>query len=117
MDNSKCVILVPIGQRADPECDEVLRQLDADGYKVWRFIGCSQIDLARNILSVMALSKGFEELFWIDSDIIFAKEDVDRLRNHNLPIVCGLYTQRVSRSLSCYYVGDGSFTMARTEGS
>lgn len=48
-----------------------------------------------------ALHDGFEETMWIDTDIGFKADDVERLRTHNLPIVAGLYPQPAARSLAC----------------
>ena len=44
--------------------------------------------MIRNRLATEALADGFEELMWIDADIAFDPRSVDRLRSHNLPIVC-----------------------------
>lgn len=71
MDNAKCAILVPVARRVEPHCDLALRQLEAAGYPVRRLYGYSQIDRARNRLATDALAEGFDELFWIDSDMAF----------------------------------------------
>ena len=61
-----------------------LRELERRGYPVWRSFGCSAIDFARSRLATQALSQGFEETLWIDSDIVFDPDDVDRLRETKL---------------------------------
>jgi len=96
MDNSTCVILVPVSTHVEPECEERLDLLEKRGYEVWRLIGRGGVDHSRSLLATMALAKGFKELFWIDADVIFDPEDVDRFRSHNLPIVGGIYAQRVA---------------------
>jgi hypothetical protein len=48
-----------------------------------------------------ALNSHFAETMWIDTDIGFDADAVDRLREHRLPIVCGLYAQPGARSLAC----------------
>jgi hypothetical protein len=68
---SPCVILVPIGSSIDPACEEGLRELERRGYGVWRVRGYSAIDAARNQLATDALARGYQELMWIDSDIVF----------------------------------------------
>jgi hypothetical protein len=68
--SSRCVILVPIGGVIDPGCEDALRELARRGYPVWRVHGYSAIDAARNQMASDALAQGFDELMWIDSDIV-----------------------------------------------
>ena len=89
---SRCVVLVPIGGAIDPGCEDALRELERRGYAVWRVRGYSALDAARNQMASDALAQGFDELMWIDADIVFAADDVDKLRRHDLPLVCGIYT-------------------------
>jgi hypothetical protein len=100
MDNSLCVVLVPVIHHIEPHCDLSLRQLEARGYAVRRWYGCSQIDLARSRLATEALEEGFEELMWVDADIAFEPHAVERLRAHGLPVVCGLYPSKVDRKIT-----------------
>ena len=99
---AKCVVLVPVGGHIEPGCDAALRQLEALGYAVRRVGGYAAIDQARNQMATDALTDGFEELMWIDSDVVFQAEDVERLRSHGLPIVCGIYPKKGVRALSCH---------------
>src|SRR5580704_4999100 len=93
-DRSKCVILVPISSRLEPETDASLRILVDRGYKAQTLCGSSQVDLARSSLASWALAEGFAETIWIDSDIAFDPDDVDRIRELDLPFVAGLYVQK-----------------------
>lgn len=102
MDNSKCVILVPVGSAIEAECDDALRKLEARGYPVRRVYGYAAIDQARSQMATDALGDGFDELMWIDSDILFDPESVDRLRSHDLPFVAGIYPKKAARALSCH---------------
>ena len=101
---SACVILVPIAGTIDPACDEALRHLERRGHTVWRVRGYSAIDAARNPMATDALHQGFDELMWIDSDIAFHPDDVERLRAHNLPITCGLYPKKGPRQFACDFL-------------
>jgi hypothetical protein len=83
-----------------------LRQLESRGYPVRRLYGYSQIDRARNRLATDAVADGFEELMWIDSDMAFLPESVDRLRSHDLPLVCGLYPTKIERRLTSLVLPD-----------
>lgn len=90
--NSKdCIILVPVSHAIEPDCDAALRSLEKLGYPVWRCYGFSAIDQGRNVMAQTALDKGYKELMWIDSDVIFQTSDVGLLRKKNLPVSCGIY--------------------------
>ena len=49
---------------------------------------------------------GFEETLWIDSDIGFNPDDVERLRSHQLPVVAGIYAKKAKRELACKFLED-----------
>ena len=46
--------------------------------------------------------EGFEETFWIDSDIEFEPDAVDRIRSHGLPICCGIYARKGARATAAH---------------
>lgn len=90
--NKNCVILVPCNGGIEFKTDESLRILESRGYEVWRVPGYSAIDQGRNRISYDAIyRRKFEEIFWIDSDIFFDPDDVDRIRSYDLPIVGAAY--------------------------
>src|SRR5438552_3943785 len=99
--NSSCVILVPLFGQTASKCEAGLRELEKNGYPVRRVGGFSAIDQGRNQIAGDALRDGFEETIWIDTDIGFEAEAVERLRSHKLPIVAGLFPQPGARSLAC----------------
>jgi hypothetical protein len=101
---SRCVILVPVGGAIEHECDEALRELERRGYPVWRVRGYAAVDAARNQMATDALAQGFDELMWVDSDVVFRPEDVERLRSHRLPLVCGLYAKKSKREMACAFL-------------
>lgn len=78
-----------------------MRALEQRGYAVWRVRGYSAIDAARSQMATDALAQGFDELIWIDSDVAFDPNDVDRLRSHGRPFVCGIYPKKSRRELAC----------------
>ncbi|MFO0802841.1 MAG: class I SAM-dependent methyltransferase [Gemmataceae bacterium] len=100
---SSCVVLVPISTAVEPDCDESLRELERRGYAVRRLRGGSAIDSVRNQMATDALGAGFAELMWIDSDIVFDPQDVERLRDHQLPITCGLYPKKGPTEFACEF--------------
>lgn len=100
-ENKDCVILVPVGSHVESACEKGLRELENRGYEVRRVYGYAAVDQARNQMATDALNQGFSELMWIDSDIAFDPDSVERLRSHQLPICCGLYAKKGRRAFAC----------------
>lgn len=93
-DTSRCAVLVPVFGSIEPEVDDKLRELANRGYKVRILRGSSQIDLARSTLATRAIRDGFTETMWIDADVVFDPNDVDRIRSHGKPFTAGLYVKK-----------------------
>jgi len=102
LDPRRCVILVPFAGQILPHCERALKELERRGYAVWRVGGYAAIDQGRNQMATDALRAGFEETMWVDADIDFHPDAVERLRSHRLPIVCGIYPQKGKRALACH---------------
>jgi hypothetical protein len=115
LDPRRCVILVPFSGFIHQDCDMALKELERRGYEVRRVGGYAAIDQGRNQMATDALIQGFEETMWIDSDVIFHPDDIDRLRSHALPIVCGIYPQKGKRALASH-VAPGTPRMTFGEG-
>lgn len=117
VDAKRCVILVPFQGRIVSQCQTALVELERRGYTVRRIEGYSAIDQARNQLASDALADGFEETFWIDSDVGFQPDDVARIRNHGLPLCCGIYPKKGKRELAVHIIpGTPSFQFGRKGG-
>jgi hypothetical protein len=101
---TSCVVLVPYLDHIEPQCEEGLRVLEARGYAVRRWASSAAIDRARSEIATRALSDGYEELMWIDSDIGFDPQAVDRIREHGLPVVAGIYSKRGVREAACTFL-------------
>ena len=99
-DPKKCVILVPVGGHIEAACEESLDLLKERGYTVRRVRGYADINQGRSQMATDALADGFDELMWIDSDVAFHPDDVDKLRNHKLPFVCGIYAKKGPREVA-----------------
>jgi hypothetical protein len=97
-----CLVLVPLYGPLAPRCEDGLRELERRGYTVRRVRGFSAVDQGRNQMASDALHSGVAETMWIDPDIGFEADDVERLRGHGLPLVAGIYPQPGSRSLACH---------------
>jgi len=116
-DPRRCAILVPFQGFIHAECDDALKALERRGYQVRRVGGYAAIDQGRNQMATDALLDGFEETLWIDSDIGFHPDDVERLRSHPDPMVCGIYPQKGKRALACHVMpGSPSLTFGQRGG-
>lgn len=89
-----CAVLVPISHHVEPDCERALRELERRGYPIVRGYGGSQIDFLRSQMASDFMREGFQETMWIDADISFQADDVERLRRHELPISCGMYPRK-----------------------
>jgi 3',5'-cyclic AMP phosphodiesterase CpdA len=98
----RCVVLVPYLTHVEPACDAGLRELERRGIAVRRHPSTAAVDRMRCELATTALADGFDELMWIDSDIAFDPDDVDRLRGHDLPIVGGIYAKKGVQDLAVH---------------
>ena len=61
-------------------------------------------DSPRNFIASNALAEGFDELVWIDPDVGFVADDVDRVRSHGLPFVVGLVAEPGRREFRCEFL-------------
>jgi len=91
-----------VASSIEPACEDGLRELERRGYTVRCVRGYAAIDQGRCQMATDALAEGFEETIWIDSDIGFSADDVEKLREHEKPIVCGIYPQKGRRALACH---------------
>jgi len=101
-DPGRCVVLVPFVGSIVPDCEAGLRELERRGYPVRRVGGYAAIDQGRSQMATDALADGFDETFWIDSDIGFHPDDVAKLRRHDLPVVAGIYPQKGTPRLTSH---------------
>jgi len=102
MDRRRCAVLVPFATSITPPCERALVELERRGYEVRRVGGYAAIDQGRNQMATDTLLDGYEETFWIDADVEFHPDAVDRLRSHRLPIVGGIYPQKGKRAIACH---------------
>ncbi len=113
----RAVVLVPVGGHVDPGCENGLRELERRGLTVRRVRGYSAIDAARSQMATDALADGFDELIWVDSDVVFRADDVDRLRSHGRPLACGLYPKKGKREFACAFLpGTRAVTFGKAGG-
>ena len=97
---SGCVVLVPYLTHVEPACERGLRELERRGLEVRRYPSTAAVDRTRCDAASAALADGFDELMWIDADVVFEPDDVLRLRGHALPVVAGVYAKRGAKALA-----------------
>lgn len=98
----RSVVLVPYLTHIEPACEDGLRGLERRGLEVRRYQSTAAVDRMRCEIATAALADGFDELMWIDSDVAFQPDDVDRLRGHDLPIVGGIYAKKGVQDLAVH---------------
>lgn len=103
-DSQSCLVLVPVASVIDPETNDCLSKLIDRGYKIQTLRGCSQVDLARSILASDAMRERWPETMWIDSDVVFDPDDVEKLRSHNRPLTAGLYPKKGRAEFACKFL-------------
>lgn len=85
---------MPVKDHPERSTDALIVELKERGYSVRILSECVFLDKSRSYMATKSLSEGYDELMWIDSDMVFDPDDVDRLRAHDLPFVCGLYPRK-----------------------
>lgn len=115
--NNKCVILVPCNSSIEFKTDQSLRILESRGYEVWRVNGWSCISQGRSKIIYDAIyRRGFKEVLWIDSDIDFNPDDVEKIRSHNLPIVGASYPMKGWPIMTFNPINEKEITFDKTKG-
>lgn len=99
---ARCIVLVPYLTHIEPACERGLRELENRGLEVRRYPATAAVDRTRSEMATAVLQEGWDELMWIDSDIVFEPDDVTRLRSHDLPIVAGVYAKRGAGGLAVH---------------
>jgi hypothetical protein len=103
---SACCIAIPVASSIEPGTDAALYKLAGRGYAVRRYYGQSDLPRGRSIIASELLAEGFREIMWIDSDILFDPDDVDRLRAGDGLIVGAIYAKKGDRSFACRFKQD-----------
>lgn len=97
MDRSRICICVPYFGGKDWEHDELIDQARASGYLVEVLHNYPYIDQARCYLAERALRRNVDVVFFIDHDMIFDIDDIERMSEEALArnaVISGLYLTR-----------------------
>jgi hypothetical protein len=106
-DPVRCAVLVPYTDHIAPACEDGLRELERRGYSVFRVGVAAAPVVLRNQMATDALTEGFGETLWVGPNMAFHPDDVERLRGHGVPIVCGLYPE-VGAQVPAFHVLPGT---------
>src|SRR4051812_13114776 len=117
MPAATCVALVPVPAHVEPECERALRELERRGVAVREVRGFADPAAARSQMATDALADGFDELLWVGPAVVFHPDDLDALRRHGRPFVCGLSPRVGGRQLACAFPpGTARVTLGREGG-
>ena len=74
--------------------------------KVWyevKIISGTLVHIARDRLAQHAVNNGFDEVLWIDSDMVFDRHVYEDLRDAGKDMVCGWFISRHYPYVSCLF--------------
>lgn len=83
-----CMDMLPLG------FVKSLLYMNKGGNPTVYFLPNSLIYDSRNLISLYAIENDFDNVMWLDSDIMFPPDTLLRLQAHNVDIVSGLYVMR-----------------------
>ncbi|MCZ2342582.1 MAG: hypothetical protein LC104_12445 [Bacteroidales bacterium] len=100
---ARCLVLVPAAGGIVPECETGLRKLERRGYPIRRATEYyPSVEPDRSRLASDAWVDGYEETMWIDPDVGFHPDQVDRVREHGLPLCAGVVPRIGQRALAVH---------------
>lgn len=83
---------------------KLIRRLDADGidYNI-AFQSGTLVHVGRDKLSLKAISEGYSEVLWLDSDMVFSDDLYDELKDTGKEFVSGIAHGRREPYASCLF--------------
>lgn len=93
----KLFIGIPVHQTVDPNFFQSMLHFTQENKipcMMSNLAGDSAVGRARNMITRKFLDSDCDKLLFIDSDLTFSAQHVERLFNHNLDIVAGLYPKK-----------------------
>ena len=105
-DVDRVAVLVPCNTRIEPDCEDALAELERRGFAVWRCHGINILDMVRSWMVHKCLRGGAQAVFFIDADIAFDPDDVERLIRSGNVLTCGVYPKKNGTDFAAI-AGDG----------
>lgn len=92
----KILIAIPTAKYIEPDTfKSIYDQIIPDGYDVdFQYFFGYNISQIRNLLTEWALSRNYDYLFSVDSDMAFPPDTLQKMINHDVDMVSGVYRQR-----------------------
>lgn len=92
----KILIAIPTARYIEPDTFKSIYDLKIpEGYETtFQYFYGYRVDQVRNLIADWTVN-GFDYLFAVDHDITFAPDTLEKLLSHNVPIVSGVYRQRL----------------------
>jgi FkbM family methyltransferase len=93
----KILIAIPTSQYIEADTFKSIYDQHLDSLYSIDFVPfiSDQIEQVRNEIAVYFLDNGYDYLFAVDSDIVFAPDTLQRLIDHDVDMVSGIYIQRI----------------------
>lgn len=92
--NSKVLVAVPCGHDIPLDTFSSFMGLEFDG--ALRVLSGSLIDDSRQRIGIDAIKDGYDYVMWIDSDMVFGADYVNKLIALNKDVVTGICTKRTA---------------------
>ena len=93
----KTLIAIPAMDRMYTITAQCLANIQPVGDYGTKFMIGMQVDMARNLLAKFAIEHGFDRILWIDSDMTFDPDIMERLSadlDAGYDVVCGIFFKR-----------------------
>lgn len=100
------IAIIPHHKYIEPQVVKCLKALRETDYAVWEAGEVSDVTRQRGIFASNALSKGYEWILWIDSDVIFDPECIKGMESHGKEVVGGICALRSDRRFNCIFRND-----------
>lgn len=106
-DKMKLLIAIPCYDTAEAEflkCfSDLIVRLAKDGYNFEvKVISGTLVYLAREELAHYAVRNGFSHVLWLDSDMVFEPDILDRMLAHGKPFVSAAFRSRHGKYYCCF---------------
>ena len=96
-DDMKTLIAIPAMDRMYTVTAQCLANIRPVGDYGTKFMIGMQVDLARNMLAKYAVENDFDRILWLDSDMTFSPDIMERLSadlDDGWDVVCGIFCKR-----------------------
>ncbi|MHB8397336.1 MAG: hypothetical protein ACYDCI_00155 [Candidatus Limnocylindrales bacterium] len=94
LDLNRCLVYIPVHRFVDTDTWHCVNGLRDLGFPVHLSKGASAIDMSRSLMASEALLGGYEQLLFIDADMLFDPADAVKLFLRPEPVIAGIYAAK-----------------------